>query len=89
MKITEAFKILRRHGYVLDQYSFDESWLGKKPGYFAYLKSTDSQPSIETLMRLHFKLLEENLRHARLGLDAAELHKLATLTFKEVRHRCN
>lgn len=45
MQIKEAFETLQRHGHVIDQYNFDHRWLGKQPGYFAYLKSTNNQPS--------------------------------------------
>lgn len=88
MKIFDAFTTLRQNGHVLDQYSFDQRWLGKKPGYFGYLKSTQSEPSIETLMRLHFKLLEEEQKHLRYGLGTGELAKLAASTMDEVKQRC-
>ena len=73
MNITEIFETLHRHGHVADQYNFDHRWLGKQPGYFAYLKSTDNQPSVETLMRLHFRLIAADQAHAVYGLDTGEL----------------
>ena len=88
MRITEAFEALRCHGHVLDQYNFDRRWLGKQPGYFAYLKSTDNQPSVETLMRFHFRLIAANQAHAVYGLDTGELSNLASLTMSEVKLRC-
>ncbi len=88
MKITEAFELLQRHGHVEDQYSFDNRWLGKRPGYFAYLKSTNSQPSVETLMRFHFRLLATNRTHAVYGLATGELSDLASSMMKEIKIRC-
>ena len=32
MKITEAFDVLKQHGHVLDQYNFDNRWLGNNAG---------------------------------------------------------
>ncbi len=89
MKITEAFDTLQRHGHVCDQYNFDHRWLGKQPGYFAYLKSTDNQPSVETLMRLHFRLLAADQAHAVYGLDTGELSDLACSMMDEVKLRCS
>lgn len=88
MRIIEAFGTLQRHGHVIDQYNFDHRWLGKQPGYFAYLKSTNSQPSIETLMRFHFRLLAADKAHSTYGLDTGELSSLATSTMNEVKLRC-
>tara|TARA_R110002072_G_scaffold300627_3_gene478537 strand:+ start:6647 stop:6928 length:282 start_codon:yes stop_codon:yes gene_type:complete len=88
MDIIHAFKILQRHGYVVDQYSFDQSWLGKKPGYFAYLKSTKSEPSVEALMRLHLRLLEQEERDARWGLATGAMADLASSMMDEIKQRC-
>lgn len=88
MKITEAFELLQRHGHVFDQYNFDDRWLGKQPGYFAYLKSTGNQPSVETLMRLHFRLIAAEQAHAVYGLNTGELSSLAGSMMNEVKVRC-
>jgi len=88
MKLTEAFETLRSHGHVIDQYSFDRGWLGKQPGYFAYLKSTNSQPSVEALMRLHFKLLDADRKHSSFGVATGELNELASFMMDEVKQRC-
>lgn len=88
MQITEAYDTLRQYGYVGDQYSFDRNWLGRKEGYFAYLKSTNRKPSVEALLKLHFKLLEIERRNANYGLPADELRGLATSTLAEIRQRC-
>jgi hypothetical protein len=88
MKITEAFAKLQRHGHVEDQYSFDDRWLGKRPGYFAYLKSTSSQPSVETLMRFHFRLAEADNKFSIYGLNTGELNELAMSMMDEVKVRC-
>tara|TARA_R110000868_G_scaffold11525_1_gene56447 strand:- start:1023 stop:1292 length:270 start_codon:yes stop_codon:yes gene_type:complete len=88
MNIVEAFETLRRHGHVIDQYSFDKDWLGRKPGYFAYLKSTQREPSVETLMRFQLKLLERRRRDARWCVDTGELADLVKTTITEIRERC-
>jgi len=88
MTIIHAFETLRRHGHVEDQYAFDQRWLGKQPGYFAYLKSTNSKPSVETLMRLHFRLLEADNIHAVYGLSTGELNELAMSMMDEIKMRC-
>ncbi len=88
MQITETFKTLHRYGHVEDQYSFDRSWLGKKPGYFAYLKSTGSEPSVETLMRLHFRLLEVDKKYSLYGVSTGELNELAMSMMDEIKTRC-
>jgi hypothetical protein len=89
MNIIQAFETLQRYGHVTDQYNFDKSWLGKKPGYFAYLKSTRRQPSVETLMRFHLRLLEQINKHSRWGLMANELSGLAQITMDEIKQRCS
>ena len=88
MNITEAFEVLKRHGHVFDQYEFDDRWLGKQRGHFAYLKSTDSHPSIETLMRFHFRLKEASKVFSTYGLDTGELGELANKALSEIRIRC-
>ncbi len=88
MNIIHAFEILRRHGHVIDQYAFDRDWLGRRPGYFAYLKSTNRQPSVETLMRFQFKLLERKRRDTHWDIDTGELADLTKTTITEIRQRC-
>ena len=88
MNIIEAFETLRRHGHVIDQYTFDQEWLGRRPGYFAYLKSTNRQPSVETLMRLQLKLLERKRRDARWDIDTGELSDLVSITMNAIKQRC-
>ena len=88
MKIIEAFHVLKQHGHVLDQYNFDDRWLGKQPGYFAYLKSTDSQPSVETLMHFHFRLLDMDNAYKKYDLDTGVLNSVANSVMGEVERRC-
>ncbi len=88
MNIFETYTCLRDQGHVTDQYSFDRSWLGMKPGYYAYLKSTNTQPSIYVLMRLHFRLLDEEQKEARWGLNTGLLSGLAEQAIDEVKGRC-
>ncbi len=88
MDIDEIYGRLRITGYVVDQYSFDRQYLGKKPGYYAYLKSTNSAPSIDTLMRLHYKILETRKVHQIYGVDTGELEELACSILCKVKDRC-
>jgi hypothetical protein len=84
MEITEAFDTFNRHGHVIDQYIFYYLLLGKQPGYFAYFKSTDNQPSIETLMLLHFELLTAEKAYSTYLLNTGELRDLASSMVHEV-----
>lgn len=88
MTIIHTFETLRRYGHVVDQYTFDKRWLGKRPGYFAYLKSTSRQPSVATLMRLHLNLLAAEQKHSIYGISTGELASLAASTMDEIRERC-
>ena len=88
MKITEAFQLLKKHGHVLDQYAFDKVWLGMERGYFAYLKSTNSQPSVETLMRFHFRLMSRDKAYKQYDLDTGVLSGIANSVMDEVERRC-
>jgi hypothetical protein len=88
MKITEAFDVLKQHGHVFDQYEFDNRWLGKQTGYFAYLKSTNNQPSIETLMRFHFRLIGKDKAYKQFELDTGELNEIANSVMGEIERRC-
>ena len=88
MDIIDTYQELRRQGEVLDQYHFDRRWLGKTQGYFAYLRSTGSQPSIETLMRFYLRLLSADSAYAVYGLDG-ELRHLAQSVMGEIKRRCS
>ena len=88
MNIKEIYWRLRGSGYVVDQYNFDKQYLGKKPGYYAYLKSTDNAPSIEALMRLHYKLLETKNIHQTYGVNTGQLEELAGGILCKVKDRC-
>lgn len=88
MDLIAAYEKLKTNGYVLDQYSFDQQWLDRKPGYTAYIRSTETGPSIETLMRLYFRLQEHEQKEARWGLDTGVLSNLAETMFAEVQQRC-
>ena len=88
MDIIEAFATLQRHGHVSSQYEFDNRWLGKSCGYYSYLKSTSSMPSIETLARLHFRLLAAHEIYVVYGVATDELKTLAIQIMEEIRLRC-
>ena len=88
MNIVEAFETLRRHGHVIDQYSFDKEWLGRKPGYFAYLKSTNRQPSVQTLMCFQLNLMAREKLDARWKIDTGTLSALINLTTEQIEARC-
>lgn len=86
--ITEVYDELRSKGYVADQYAFDEEYLGRNKGYFAYLKSTNNEPSTDALMRLHFKLRKREEAYKRYGVDTGQLDGIARNVLRFVEGRC-
>ena len=87
MDFIGAYDVLLKHGHVQDQYSFDR-WLGKSCGYLAYLRTTGCRASVDSLMKLYFKLLAADKAHAIYGVDTGELRTLAESVMDEVEYRC-
>ena len=50
--VRDTYEQLRRD-YAMSEYDFSENWLKKSKGYFAYLKCTGSQPSLEAILALY------------------------------------
>ena len=50
--VRNTYEQLRRD-YAMSEYDFSENWLKKSKGYFAYLKSTGSEPSLEAILALY------------------------------------
>ena len=73
---------------MLDQYAFDIGWLGMERGHFAYLKSTDNQPSVETMMRFYFRLMSKDKAYKQYDLDTGILSGIANSVIGEVQRRC-
>jgi hypothetical protein len=87
MNLIEMYEELRSSGYVVDQYQFDLEWLGRKPGYTAYIRSTSKEPSIGTLFKFYLRLLEADQRETRLGLRMGQLRRLAEEVIGSIRMR--
>ena len=71
----------------MDQYAFDRNWLGRQPGYTAYIRSTSKEPSVETLFKLHLRLLDMEHRETKYGLNTGHLENLAERVLGEMRQR--
>jgi len=88
LEFIEIYDEMLRHGHIQDQYSFDR-WIGKSCGYTAYLRTTGSSPSIQTLMHLYFRLLAADQAHAVYDVDTGELRVLAKSVMDEIKRRCS
>ncbi len=87
MDLIKIYEELKSSGYVIDQYTFDQNWLGRRPGYTAYIRSTSAEPSIETLFKLHLRLLEAEDRDAIYGLNTGQLSSLALHVISGMKQR--
>lgn len=85
--LIDIYEELKSSGYVIDQYAFDREWLGRKPGYTAYIRSTSAEPSIETLFKLHLRLLHAENRYAVYGINTGQLSQLAEDVILDIRRR--
>ena len=85
MNLIKIYEQLKLHGYVIDQYAFDQQWLGRRPGYTAYIRSTSAEPSIETLFKLHLRLLDVENRYSIYGVSTGELKKLECCKLNRLR----
>ncbi|MBT4940529.1 MAG: hypothetical protein HON14_15445, partial [Rhodospirillaceae bacterium] len=54
--IEEIYTELTEDNWQLTERDFSQEWLGKSHAYFAYLKSTDSDPSADVVLHLWKKL---------------------------------
>ncbi len=87
MDLIKIYEELKASGYVIDQYTFDREWLGRQPGYTAYIRSTSAEPSIETLFKLHLRLLQAENRYSIYGINTGQLANLAEHVFFEMKKR--
>lgn len=58
--LQEIYETLKDLGYCKDQEDFSSRWLGRSPGYFAYLKSSKAPPclvSLKALVALLFSVI--------------------------------
>ena len=88
MTILEIYDHLKARGYVVDQYMFDRNWMGRREGYLAYVKSTGADPSIESLFKLHIRLLRAEAMEARFDVNTGHLRELANRVMAEIERRC-
>ncbi len=84
MNLIDMYEHLKSQGYVLDQYAFDREWLGRKPGYTAYIRSTSQAPSIETLFKFYLRLMDMGEKEAALGLRGMPLLDMAEGVFMDM-----
>ena len=87
MNLVEMYEHLKATGYVIDQYAFDREWLGRKPGYTAYIRSTSQAPSIETLFKIYLRLMDQGEQEAKLGLGGLSLLDMAEGVFIDMCER--
>ena len=84
MKLIDMYEHLKSSGYVIDQYAFDREWLGRKPGYTAYIRSTSQAPSIETLFKFYLRLMDRGEKEAMRGLGGMPLLDMAEGVFGDM-----
>ena len=87
MKLYEIYTVLHNAGYVLTQDDFSKNWLGRSKNYLAYLKNTEKDASIETLLRLRIHLMKENEVETRWNIGTGVLTDLAERTTEAINNR--
>lgn len=68
--VRQTFQQLRRD-YALGEYEYSRVWLRKSRGYFAYLKCTNSEPSLDAILSLY----GEAMRRTGFYEDLATQHR--------------
>lgn len=78
-ELNEIYKFLIEHQLTTSQEHFSKHWLHKSPRYYATIKCSNRNASVEALSTLMIKLygLEDELRHGQ-STDAAWLWYTAT-----------
>ena len=87
MNLLEIYKHMKSTGHVIDQYEFDKSWLGRQPGYTAYIRSTSKTPSIETMFKFYLRLMEMGEKEAKYGIGGYQLLDMAEDVFHDMCDR--
>lgn len=76
--VRQTFQQLRRD-YALSEYEYSRVWLNKSRGYFAYLKCTNSEPSLDAILGLY----GEAMRRTGFYEDLADRHETKDNTVYE------
>ena len=87
MFIQYVFETLLDSGEIEGGYDFDQNFLKMSKGYFAFLKCTQSDPSIGVLFQLNRTLLKKEKLLKEFGVDVGLFERLATETFHEMERR--
>lgn len=88
--VRDTYEQLRRD-YAMSEYDFSENWLKKSKGYFAYLKCTGSQPSLEAILALYGEAIKrtelfEQLEAQHNGMQK-DLYRQRGHYFRDITHK--
>ena len=88
--VRDTYEQLRRD-YAMSEYEYSRNWLKKSKGYFAYLKSTGSQPSLEAILALYGETIKrtelfEQLEAKHNGMQK-DLYRQRGHYFRDITHK--
>ncbi len=88
--VRDTYEQLRRD-YAMSKYDFSEDWFKKSKGYFAYLKCTGSQPSLEAILALYGEAIKrtelfEQLEAQHNGMQQG-LYRQRGHYFRDITHK--
>ena len=88
--VRDTYEQLRRD-YAMSEYEYSRNWLKKSKGYFAYLKCTGSQPSLEAILALYGEAMRrtelfEQLETQHNGMQK-DLYRQRGHYFRDITHK--